>query len=415
MHTKQQVYYRQYQHLALPGSELIQQHRQHALEKLSNLGLPDQKDEDWNYLRIPSLAHRYNNDAVLNQATMSFLTNCKLTQGLVFIDGHYQACLSKLPQLHALKICSLPELLVEQPDSLIPYLKINNQENHFFYQLNQTFLNKGAYIHIQTSLQDPLELIFITTESDQFIPLHIMIIAEENTQARIVQRYLTRNADHYFTNTVTSLHLAAHSQIEHSTHIHEAKTASHIAYIKAQQNYKSQLHLHSFIQQGAFVRNEIEVHLAQTQAQCHLNGLYLASDQQQVAQHTRVIHKAAKSISRQLYKGVLDQEAHASFKGSIMAYPEAIGAEAKQLNKNLLLSDKAEVNSRPQLEIFVDDIRCTHGATVGQLDPAALFYLRTRGLSVTQARTHLIQAFIQECLAYMPLIKDTLEQAHPLS
>jgi len=222
----------------------------------------------------------------------------------------------------------------------------------------------------------------------------------------IVEKYISlkKTAHYYFTNSVTECFLAAESHVEHYKFLEESENAMHIGNLLVEQQEKSQFSAYSLALAGALLRSDVRVKLCQAQAQCHLKGLYYAKNKQHIDHQTIIDHASPETHSKEYYKGIIDDHARAVFNGKLMMREKSIKSSAQQLNKNLLLSTTAEVYTQPQLEIFVDDIQCTHGANIGQLDETAFFYLRARGLSKEEAHTLLVKAFIQDIIQQMPLL-----------
>ncbi|HEY2566892.1 MAG TPA: Fe-S cluster assembly protein SufD [Candidatus Aquirickettsiella sp.] len=334
---------------------------------------------------------------------------------LVFVNGFFAAHLSTIPMLADNSIISnLCAMLNQYPEQLNATWKPKETvAENCFTHLNTAFMQDGVYIYLaaNTRLCSPIEILFINTDeiSQHFIPLRNIIIAEENTQATIIEKYIdmTReNNTNYFTNTVTECCLAANSHIEHYKAITESKQAQHVGSLYVTQQQHSQFSAYSLALSGALIRSDVIVKLLAPDAHCQLKGLYYAVGQQQVDHTTQIDHVSPHTRSEEFYKGIIDDRARAAFNGKVIVREQAIKSKAQQLNKNLLLSPFAEVNSKPQLEIFADDIQCTHGASIGQLDKDALFYLRTRGLSVSAATELLVKAFIQDIIEQMPLFND---------
>jgi FeS assembly protein SufD len=386
-----------------------------ALEQFSAHGFPSKKHADWKYTSLTALCqtpYSLSMSTSDNDMVTTLLGPLNGDYRLVFVNGFFAAHLSTIPMLTDNSIISnLCTMLNQYPEQLNATWKPKETvaENCFTY-LNTAFMQDGVYIYLaaNTRLCSPIEILFINTDeiSQRFIPLRNIIIAEENSQATIIEKYIdmTReNNANYFTNTVTECHLAANSHIEHYKAITESKQAQHVGNLCVTQQQQSQFSAYSLALSGALIRSDVTVKLLASDAHCQLKGLYYAVGQQQVDHTTQIDHASPHTRSEEFYKGIIDDRARAAFNGKVIVREQAIKSKAQQLNKNLLLSPFAEVNSKPQLEIFADDIQCTHGASVGQLDKDALFYLRTRGLSISAATELLVKAFIQDIIEQMPL------------
>ncbi|MEN9916401.1 MAG: cysteine desulfurase [Pseudomonadota bacterium] len=412
-------YCQEYQRVAkqLIGQDqaYFQQLRQNALEKFSTHGFPNKKLADWKYTSLTTLLqtpYTLNTSAPTNAVTAAMLDPLRSDYRLVFVNGYFAAHLSNVaPLADNCRITNLTTMLTQYSNQFHASWKPEESlDKNGFMQLNTAFMQDGAYIYLaaNTHLHTPIEILFINTDvsSQHFIPLRNIVIAEENSKTTIIEKYIdmtSENNANYFTNTLTECRLAANSHIQHYKIISESKLAQHVGNLCVTQQNSSQFFANSLALNGALIRSDVSVKLLAADAYCQLKGLYYAVAQQQVDHCTQIDHVSPHTHSEEFYKGIIDDRARASFNGKLIVREQAIKSKAQQLNKNLLLSPLAEVNTKPQLEIFTDDIQCMHGASIGQLDKDALFYLRTRGLTVTAATELLIQAFIQDIIEQMPL------------
>jgi Fe-S cluster assembly protein SufD len=250
------------------------------------------------------------------------------------------------------------------------------------------------------TLDVPLHLLFISTAHAEPIvsyPRNLILVGPDS-QATIVESYIGFENDLYFTNAVTEVVAGEHAVVDHYRLQLESPQAFHIGTLQVQQERSSTLVSHSIAAGGALVRNETNSILDGEGSECTLNGLYMVTGRQHVDNHTRIDHVKAHCTSRELYKGVLDGNSRGVFNGKIVVHKSAQKTDATQTNKNLLLSNDAVIDSKPQLEIFNNDVQCRHGSTIGELDKDALFYLRARGVDEEEARTLLTYAFVNEVL-----------------
>lgn len=398
------------------NQDYLKRLRKTAFERFSTLGFPSKKQADWKYTSLTTLRQTpYSLAEATDCNSLSAIEISPSNYRLVFVNGFFAAHLSKIAVLpDTCRIMNLSALLDQQPEPFHSIWKANEMaENNSFTQLNTAFMQEGAYIYLaaNTQLDSPIEILFINTDETphRLIPLRNIIIAEENSQATLIEKYIDKtpeNNTHYFLNSVTECHLATDSRIEHYKLITEAKQAQHVSHLYVSQQKNSQFSAYSLALSGALIRSDVTVRLLAQQACCQLKGLYYAQGQQQVDHCTVIDHVSPDTHSEEFYKGIINDHARATFNGKLMIREQANLSKAKQLNKNLLLSSQAEVNSKPQLEIFTDDIQCTHGASIGQLDKEALFYLRARGLTATEATDVLIKAFIQDIIEQMPLFNE---------
>lgn len=394
----------------------LSQIRRDALAQFSTLGFPSKKHADWKYTSLNTLRQTpyFISPKPCHLDTTTLDLPCS-DYRLVFVNGFFAAHLSSIAVLAGnSKISNLATILDQEPEQLSASWKPNAVvEKNSFTHLNTVFFQDGAYIYLaaNTHLNSPIEILFINTDTtpQRFIALRNIIIAEENSQAIIVEKYIDmtpENNTHYFLNTVTECRLDANSHIQHYKSITESKPAQHVSHLCVSQQKNSQFSAYSLALSGLLIRSDVSVKLLAPQAHCQLKGLYYASGRQQVDHCTQIEHVSPQTSSEEFYKGIIDDQARASFNGKLIVRERAILSKAQQLNKNLLLSAHAEVNSKPQLEIFTDDIQCTHGASIGQLDKDALFYLRARGLTAAEATDLLVKAFIQDIIEQMPLFRD---------
>ncbi|MDQ8039305.1 MAG: Fe-S cluster assembly protein SufD [Rickettsiella sp.] len=395
--------------------------RQAAIQHLSKRGFPNLKHPDWKYTSlIPFLQVPFTMAAPTTPTLENSIETASSPYRLVFINGFFSHSLSKTSALpNNARLTHLANIITHHPECLSKQWPLStHHEKNSFIQLNTAFMHDGAYVYIpkNTQLTSPIELLFITTNDNHFTPIRNIIIAEKNSRAVIIEKYISLNTltAPCFNNTVSECFLAEESCVEHYKLIDENKKTIHIGNILVEQQAKSEFSAYSIALQGALIRSDISLKLCQAKARCHLKGLYSAQGKQHIAQQTIIDHASPDTHSTEFYKGIIDGHARAVFDGKLIVREKAIKSSAQQLNKNLLLSAAAEVITKPQLEIFADDIFCTHGASIGQLDETALFYLRARGLTETNARSILIKAFIRDILQQMPLLNTYSFLSHSL-
>jgi Fe-S cluster assembly protein SufD len=288
--------------------------------------------------------------------------------------------------------------------------------------LNTAFLHDGAHIQLRTGtiLERPIHLLFVATGDaggpSMMAHPRVLIVLGANSQASIVETYAGPDGARYFTNAVTEIVLGENAVLDHYKLQHESRDACHVSSVHVQAQRSASHTSHSISTGGALVRNDVVAVLDGEGVECTLNGLYVADGQRLVDNHTTIDHAQPHCGSREIYKGILTDRARGVFNGKIIVRPDAQKTDAKQTNRALLLSEDAQINTKPQLEIFANDVRCTHGAAVGQLDEDAQFYLRSRGLSDADASRLLIHAFASDVLNRLPLesvrrgVEDRLQQ-----
>jgi len=298
---------------------------------------------------------------------------------------------------------SLAVALSTHRELMGPHLaRYANYEEHAFTALNTALMRDGAFVNIPDGkvVEEPIHLLFLSIAGREPTVSHSrnLIVVGKNSQATIVESYVGLGDKVYFTNAVTEIVLGENSVVEHVRLQRESEKAFHISTLQVQQNRSSMFSGHSVSVGGALVRNDVNAVLDGEGVDCTLNGLYLVTGRQHVDNHTRIDHVKPHGTSRELYKGILDDESRGVFNGKVVVWKDAQKTDAKQTNKNMLLSEGAEINSKPQLEILADDVKCTHGTTVGQLEEEQLFYLRSRGLDREIAQGLLTQGFASETI-----------------
>lgn len=394
---------------ALPGRKLpwLARTRQGALAAFAETALPTQRQEDWKYTSVAALDKgRFvvPPAGFADQAVAALIDAQRLVEAylLVFVNGYYQPQLSHVDVLPAgATIGSLGEALESTPQRLEEWLaRPAPAYASGFAALNAAFMADGAFIHLAAgvALERPIHLLFVATDGESEFAIHPrnLIVAEAGSEVSIVEHYVALEGVRYFTNARTDLRIGRGAQVAHHRLQQESLAAFHIAALDVDQADGSRFTSNVFAFGGALSRLDLGVGLNAEHAECTLNGLYQIGGRQHVDHHTRIDHAQPRSVSRELYKGVLAGHARAVFNGKVIVQRDAQQSDAQQSNRNLLLSDDAEVDTKPQLEIYADDVKCTHGATVGQLDAGQLFYLRSRGIDAAAARRLLTFAFADE-------------------
>ncbi|HMF29358.1 MAG TPA: Fe-S cluster assembly protein SufD, partial [Candidatus Cybelea sp.] len=295
-----------------------------------------------------------------------------------------------------------------------PFGQMANEDESVFTSLNTSLLNDGALIVVPDGkiVESPIEIIYLSEPTAQPLTTQprTLVVVGKNAQATIVERYLGGGT--YFTNAVTEIALAEGAVVDHVKLEQESTSAYHIASTQIAVAARSTFTTHYLALGGALVRNEVRVRFDGEHAEATVNGLYLASGRQHLDNFTVIDHARPNCASHELYKGILNERAHGVFNGKIFVRKDAQKTDAKQTNKVLLLSDDATINTKPQLEIFADDVKCTHGATIGQLDANQMFYLQSRGIPVDAARRLLTFAFANDIVGRLKIeaLRDELEK-----
>jgi Fe-S cluster assembly protein SufD len=386
--------------------------RRNAFARFCEVGFPTTHDEDWRFTNVSSIAQTpyriaRNRRARLLQKELKPYRVAGAACQLVFVNGHFARELSLLNNMPAgVKASSLAGEISGNPGAIDPHLgRYLDIRRDAFCALNTAFTEDGAYVHIPrgTLVEEPIYLLFVSTRDDAPSMSHPrnLIVAEEDSQATFVEDYVSLDRGAVLCNTVTELVAGDHTVLAHYMIEREHKQAFNISTLRIQQGRSTNVVSHSVLLGGALVRNNVHPVLAGEGGECLVNGLFIGNGHQHLDNYMLVEHTRPRCGSRQFYNGILDGQAHGVFHGRIIVHKDAQKTDAKQTNRNLLLSDDAQIDTKPQLEIYADDVKCTHGATIGQIEGDALFYLRSRGIDEVSARKILLFAFASECLDRM--------------
>jgi Fe-S cluster assembly protein SufD len=385
--------------------EWLRSMRQVAFARFWELGFPTTHDEDWRFTSVAPVANtafQLASEQCLTEAEVgSFLLKGTAAQ-LVFVNGHFVPELSRIGTLpRGVVVASLRNSL----DSSTVREHLAQHEDYkqdAFTALNTAFIADGAYVSVPrgTVIEQPIYLLFTTTGNNVPSVTHPrnLVVVGEDAQAHVVEDYISLGAGVSFANVVTELVVGDNGVLSHYMVEREDRQASNVSTLQIRQGRSANVASHSLLLGGGLVRNNVHPVLAGEGGECLINGLFVGNGHRHLDNYMKVEHLAPHCESRQFYNGILDEQAHGVFHGRIIVHKDAQKTDAKQTNRNLLLSDSAQIDTKPQLEIYADDVKCTHGATIGQIDESALFYLRARGISETQARGLLLYAFAHESL-----------------
>ena len=386
--------------------------RKAGLALFAELGFPTLQNEDWRFTNVAPLAklpfHPMFEAPAVNGAETKALNEFAFAKligtRLVFVNGHYSPKLSTVEKLpDGVKVGSLAAALNSDAALVEKYLgRCAPEQDNAFTALNQAFFLDGAFVHVPKGVDvaNPIQFVYIcsATETGATAQPRNLIVAEANSRVTIVESYIATTDAAYFTNAVTELFAGDNAFVEHLKFQDEAQAAFHIAAIHGEFGRASNVTIHSFALGAKLSRNSIRTKLAGEGLECILNGLYLTRGEQLADHHMVVEHAQPNCASHEYFNGILDDKSKGVFHGRILVQQIAQKTDAKQTNKNLLLSDDATADTKPQLEIYADDVKCTHGATIGQLNDESIFYLRTRGIGTDMARQMLIHAFAGEII-----------------
>jgi len=391
--------------------------RDEAFSRFVALGFPTLRDEEWRFTSVApiaggsfALASATAAD-VDSTAVVPFRFNGAFCAQLVFVNGRYAPSLSHVGGLPAgSQVGNLADYVAGGADGIDAHLtRLASFDRRAFVALNTAFFTDGAYLQIPAHavVEKPIHVAFISGGAAGDRPLmshpRLLAVLGDDSQAALVESYAGPEGLQYFTNPVTEIVLGQNAVFDHYRLQHESTDAYHVGAVFARTARSATCSSHSVSLGGSLVRNDVIAVLGGEGCECTLNGLYLADGQRLVDNHTTIDHAMPHCGSREIYKGILGDRARGVFNGKIIVRPDAQKTDAKQTNRALLLSEDAQVNSKPELEIFANDVKCTHGAAVGQLDEDAMFYLRSRGLGLVEARHMLIHAFLGDVLQRMPL------------
>ena len=387
--------------------------REEALDTFLALGFPGSRDEEWRFTNVAPIAAEAFPLGVAPPGLASGDDAPFRIPGaaeLVFLNGVYSPELSHVGQLpRETRIEPLAASGMSSDASAAHLTRLATWSTAPFTALNTAFLADGALVQLpaDTVLDAPIHLLFLSVPGSDGRPFmshpRVLAVIGGGSRVSIVETYAGLHDQRYFTNAVTELVVGQNASVDHYKRQYESLQAFHVASMHVRAARDAALTSHSISLGGALVRNDVIAVLDGEGADCALNGLYLADGGRLVDNHTTIDHARPHCGSREVYKGILAGRARGVFNGKIVVRPDAQKTDAKQTNRALLLSEDAQINTKPQLEIFANDVKCTHGAAVGQLDDDAVFYLRSRGLSELDARHMLVRAFAGEVLSHMRL------------
>lgn len=405
------------------SKSVIHKLRREAINQLSTNGFPSTRNEEWKYTNVQPILetayqpiHEYK-EGILSKSDVSNLSYSGMDcYKVVFLNGHFAKDLSDVNELsEKIFISDLRDAINSNNDHVNQFLSRYAGFEDSFTALSTAFIQDGILLHVPKNLvlEKPIHLMFINAGDEDNILSHPrnLIIADSNSKATIIESHMYKEDLNYFANIVSEIILNANALVKHIKIQNESTKAFHISSLHTHQEKDS--NFQSFVVNlgGKLVRNNIRTILNGSGAECTLNGVYLGHQDQLIDNRTIIEHAKPNCFSTQLYKGIMNDNARGVFNGKIHVYQAAQKTNAIQSNKGLLLSENASFDTKPQLEIYADDVRCTHGATIGQLEKDALFYLQSRGIGLERAKNLLINAFASEVLDQIKIesIKSDVE------
>jgi Fe-S cluster assembly protein SufD len=385
--------------------------RRNAFSRFLELGFPSTKNEEWRFTDVTPIARarfrplwEHQEDRIEGCALQRFTFGGLRCSRLVFVNGKFDRRLSTTAFLPpGVIVGSLGDALAQNPAVVERHLtKLAGFQDDPFTAMNTSFLQDGAYVHVPdgVTVPDPVHLLFLATTCGEPWVSHPrnLIVVGAGSRLSVAESYVHLHGGGYFTNAVTEIVLGEGAVMEHDKLQQEAEDAFHIGAIHARQLARSRYTANSIALGGSIVRNTVTVVLDGPGSDCTLNGLSLGTREQLTDNHTTIDHAREECTSHELYKAILDGQSRSVFNGKIFVRKDAQKTDARQTNRSLLLSDQATIDTKPQLEIFADDVKCTHGATVGALDEEQVFYLRSRGMGESEARDLLTFAFAADVI-----------------
>ena len=389
--------------------------RKKAIERFAQLGFPTTKNEEWKYTNVaPILKSKFHHPLLSDKTILTqrdiqdFFISGKDACVLVFENGRFNSTLSKLENLDKrITVRSLSSSMNEEAvkQHLGNYASIQSES---FIALNTAFVFDGAFIHIPENVvvENPVHILYVSDgrkEASVMYPRNL-IVAEENSQVKVVESFHSmKSVNNNFINSVTEVVVKKNAVVEFNKIQNELQETFHVDHTEASQDRNSTFRINTITLGGTIIRNNLHIVFNEEYGTSHLHGLYLLDGNQLVDNHTLVDHAKPNCFSNELYKGIIDDKAQGVFNGKIFVRKDAQKTNAYQSNKNILLSDDATMNTKPQLEIFADDVKCSHGATTGQLDEDALFYLRSRGIGEDPAKALLNIAFAADVIKHISI------------
>jgi Fe-S cluster assembly protein SufD len=381
--------------------------RKGAFDAFLAQGWPTKKQEDWRFTDVapilevelpPAIERRTPLDLSIFDESLVKLGE-QSPHRLIFVDGLYGHG-AKRRELHPAGLTVRPISSAAESPELRAHLGRHLRNSNAFAALNTAFMRDGAFIHIPPGFhaEAPIYLVHLAATGGSTSFPRTLIVADAGSQAAVVEVYLGARGQAALCNAATEIVLGTGAGLAYHTVQQASAEGFHVGHVAVTQASGSALSVHSLSLAGRIVRNDIQTVLSGEDCTCNLDGVYLAAGQDHIDNQTTIDHVAPRSTSREDYRGAIEGAGHAVFSGRIIVRPKAEKTDAQQTNRNLLLSDTAQINSKPQLEIFTSDVKCSHGATAGRLDPDALFYLRARGIGKKDADRILIRAFLQQGL-----------------
>lgn len=396
--------------------------RKEAMENFNQLGFPTTKHEEWKYSnvkKIVSESYQFHAPSAISKADIDTISLPNLHGNvLYFINGVYKPEFSNIVSTkQGLEILTLKEAQEQKHELLATYFaKYTDNKTEAFTALNTALAHDGVVVFVpaHTTIEEPIIIRMINDvqESNAGMQIRNLIVVEKNAEVKIAEAYRTLGKNAAFSNVVTELFIAEDARVDFYKVQNENNASAHIGTTQVYQKDKSYFHAATFTINGGFVRNNLNLILDGESIDSHMYGLYLPNNKQHIDNHTMVDHRKPNSISNELYKGILMDKATGVFNGKIFVRQDAQKTNAYQNCRNVLVSESASMNTKPQLEIWADDVKCSHGTTTGQLNDEAVFYMQSRGIPKKEAIRLQLQAFAEDVVSKIKIdtIQDYLEE-----
>jgi Fe-S cluster assembly protein SufD len=401
------------------GSAFHQKKRA-AINRFEELGFPTTRDEEWKYSSVKDLiseAYHFNAQSSLQLADLQDLKIPEQVANILyFVNGHYKPELSSIvSSSDKIIVDSLQNAYKENPELVNSYFNDLVDDSDAFTSLNTAFASDGVFIHVPDNqvVEHPVVLRFISDARQENVgsqPRNIIIVGE-NAQVKVAEAFRTLGDQRSFTNSVTEIYVARSANVEYYKVQNESENAYHVGTTQVRMRDNSHFYAGTVTLNGKFTRNNLNIALDGEHCDAHMYGLYFPDGTQHVDNHTVADHRKPNSESNELYKGILRDKSKGVFNGKIFVREDAQKTNAFQSCKNIVLSTEASMNTKPQLEIFADDVKCSHGTTTGQIDEEALFYMRSRGISKNEAMSLLMYAFCADVISQIKIdsVREYLE------
>ncbi len=385
--------------------------RQQAQSQFEKTGFPASNLEDWRYTNVSAIAKKEFSIAKFVEDVDFDAVESGSAFHFVFVDGYFREELSNLPE--KITICSINDALKNHANLLQAKFNQAIKQTHGFIDFNTANFTDGLFVHLPKNaiLEKSLQIIHIATQ-EAILPTRHVVILDANAKAELIEMFVSPEKKAYLTNSVSEIFVGENADLTLYKVQQEGENAYHFGGTYVQQEKHARFTHHNFALGSLLARSDIVSDL-ETAAECELNGLYLGSQNQHLDNLTRINHKESHGISREFYKGILNDQAHGVFQGRIVVAENAQKIDSQMNNRNLLLSNEAEIDTKPQLEIYADDVKCAHGVTIGQLDEKSIFYLQSRGIDEETAKHILTFAFANEMVEKVKItsLKEMLQNS----